>query len=112
MARLKSTPRASSQRTRRYRFRPGTVALREIRRYQLNTDLLIPKAPFGRLVRETIWSFRYGLRLQANAIRALQEATEKHVVDMLSNAQQCANHARRVTIMPSDIKLANDLRDA
>ena len=30
------------------RFRPGTVALREIRRFQKSTDLLVPKLPFSR----------------------------------------------------------------
>ena len=34
------------------RYRPGTVALREIRKFQKSTDLLIRKIPFQRLVRE------------------------------------------------------------
>lgn len=41
-----------------HRFRPGTVALREIRRYQKSTELLIRKLPFQRLVREIAQDFK------------------------------------------------------
>lgn len=43
---------------RKHRFRPGTVALREIRRYQKSTELLIRKLPFQRLVREIAHDFK------------------------------------------------------
>lgn len=53
-------------------FRPGTVALREIRRYQKSTELLIRKLPFQRLVREIAQDFKTDLRFQSAAIGALQ----------------------------------------
>ena len=62
-----------------HRYRPGTVALREIRRYQKSTDLLLRKLPFQRLVREVANEMK-AVRFQANAIAALQEATEAYVV--------------------------------
>ena len=62
------------------RFRPGTVALREIRRYQKSTDLLIRKLPFQRLVREICHTFTPALRFQSAAMLALQEASEAYLV--------------------------------
>ena len=59
-----------------HRFRPGTVALREIRRYQKSTELLIRKLPFQRLVREIAQDFKTDLRFQSSAVMALQEACE------------------------------------
>ena len=61
-----------------HRYRPGTVALREIRRYQKSTDLLIRKLPFQRLVREIAQDFKTDLRFQGSAVLALQEAAEAH----------------------------------
>lgn len=58
---------------KRPRFRPGTIALREIRRYQKSTELLIKKAPFQRLVREIAEEFQQDLRFQSTAVMALQE---------------------------------------
>ena len=55
------------------RYRPGTVALREIRRYQKSTDLLIKKLPFQRLVRELAQDLTTDIRFQAGAMLALQE---------------------------------------
>ena len=59
-----------------HRFRPGTVALREIRKYQKSTDLLLRKLPFQRLVREIAQEFKADLRFQSSAVLALQEAAE------------------------------------
>ena len=59
-------------RFRAVRPRPGTVALREIRRYQKSTELLIRKLPFQRLVREIAQDFKTDLRFQSAAIGALQ----------------------------------------
>jgi histone H3 len=56
-----------------HRYRPGTVALREIRKYQKSTELLIRKLPFQRLVREIAQDFKTDLRFQSTAIMALQE---------------------------------------
>lgn len=90
-----------------HRFRPGTVALREIRKYQKSTDLLIRKLPFQRVVREIAQDYKSDLRFSANAISALQEATEAKIVSSMEDTQLCAIHAKRVTIMPKDITLAS-----
>lgn len=92
------------------RYRPGTVALREIRRYQKGTDLLIRKLPFQRLVREITQDFNYQLRFQTTALLALQEAAEAFLVSLFEDANLCAVHARRVTIMPKDLVLARKIR--
>ena len=92
------------------RFRPGTVALREIRKYQKGTELLIRKAPFQRLVRELATAHKDGLRFQSSAVQAIQEATESYVISLLSDTNLCAIHGRRVTIMPKDVHLARRLR--
>jgi len=93
-----------------HRYRPGTVALREIRRYQKSTELLIRKRPFQRLVREVTQDFKTGLRYQTHAILALQEASEAYLVDLFGDVNLCAIHARRVTIMPKDVQLALRIR--
>jgi histone H3 len=93
-----------------HRFRPGTVALREIRRYQRSTNLLIRKLPFQRLVKEISQDFRTDFRWQAAAVAAIQEATEAYLVGLFEDTNLCAIHARRVTIMPKDIKLARRMR--
>ena len=80
---------------RPHRYRPGTVALREIRRYQKTTNLLIPRAPFLRLVREIAMDFKSYLRFQASAIEALREATETYLIKLFKDCQLCAIHAKR-----------------
>ena len=92
------------------RWRPGTVALRQIRRYQRSTDLLLPKLPFQRLVREVAESFKSDLRFQATSILALQECSEAYLVGLFEDANLCAIHAKRVTIMPKDMGLALRIR--
>ena len=89
------------------RFRPGTVALREIRRYQKSTNLLIRKLPFQRLVREVAGKMCPTLRFQSTAILALQEASESFLVTMFEDVNVCDLHAGRVTIQPKDIWLWN-----
>jgi histone H3 len=93
-----------------HRYRPGTVALREIRRYQKSTDLLIRKLPFQRLVREIAQDFKSDLRFQGSAVLALQEAAEAYLVGLFEDTNLCAIHAKRVTIMPKDIQLARRIR--
>ena len=95
---------------KRRRFRPGTVALREIRRYQKSTDLLIRRAPFQRVVNEIVRSFRNDLRIQAAAIKGLQEAAEAYLVGLFEDSNLCAIHAKQVTIMPRDVQLARRIR--
>ena len=96
-----------------YRYRPGTVALKQIRQYQKSTELLIRKLPFQRLVREIagdsqiITSPLCGkVRFQSAVIMALQEATEAYLVGLFEDTNLCAIHTKRVTIMPKDIQLA------
>ena len=84
-------------------YRPGTVALREIRRYQKSTELLIRKLPFQRLVREIAQDFKTDLRFQSSAVQALQEASEAYLVGLFEDTNLCAIHAKRVTIMPKDV---------
>jgi histone H3 len=98
-----------------HRYRPGTVALREIRRYQRSTDLLLPKLPFSKLVKQIDAAmFGNGLfnkyRYQASAILALQESAEDHLVKLFEDANLCAIHAKRQTIQPKDIQLARRIR--
>lgn len=93
-----------------HRFRPGTVALREIRKYQKSTDLLIRKLPFQRLVREIAQEFKTELRFQSSAIGALQEAAEAYLVSLFEDVNLCAIHSKRVTIMVKDIQLARRIR--
>ncbi len=89
-----------------HRWRPGTVALREIQKFQKNTDLLIRKAPFQHLVREIALKFgKSNLQMQSTAVLALQEAAEYFMVDVFSDTNLCAMHSKRVTIMKKDMVL-------
>jgi histone H3 len=93
-----------------HRFLPGTVALREIRKFQKSTELLIPKLPFQRLLREVAQDFKTDLRFQSHAVLALQEASEAYLVGLFEDTNLCAIHAKRVTIIPKDIQLARRIR--
>jgi histone H3 len=93
-----------------HRYRPGTVALREIRKYQKGTELLLRKLPFQRLVREIAQDFKNDLRFQSLAILALQEAAEAYLIGLFADTNMCAIHAKRVTIMPKDMHLARRIR--
>ena len=92
------------------RYRPGTLALREIRKFQKSTDLLIRKLPFQRLVREIALNYKSDLRFQTQAILALQEACEAYIVKLFEDTNLCAIHAKRVTIMAKDMILARRIR--
>ena len=80
-----------------YWYRPGTVALWEIRRYHKSTELLIRKLPFASLVREIAQDFKTDLQLQSSAITALQEASEAYLVGLYEDTNLCAIHAKWVT---------------
>ena len=97
------------------RYRPGTVALREIRQFQKGYDLLIPRLPFARLVKEIAQNLSrtyniQGLRFQSAALMAMQEAAEAYLVALMEDTVLCCIHARRVTIMPRDMTLARRIR--
>ena len=93
-----------------HRYRPGTVALREIRKYQKSTEVLIKKLPFQRLVREISQDFKTNIKFQTSAILALQESTEAYLVGIFEDTNLCTIHDKRVTIMPKDIQLARRIR--
>jgi len=111
-------PRRVSQpepeRTRKkHRFRPGTVALREIRKYQKSTGLLMQKLPFSRVVREIaqdMVTVNNNVRWQSTALLALQEATEAYLVHLFEDSYLCTVHAKRVTLMQKDLQLARRIR--
>ena len=99
-----------------HRYRPGMVALREIRRYQTSTENLIRRTPFQKLIREISQEYRIcpdgpgtpsvQVRFQLTAIAALQEAAESYLVGLFEDVTLLAIHAKRVTIMPRDIRRA------
>ena len=101
---MQSTPKKP------HRYRPGTVALREIRRYQKSTELLIRRLPFQQLVREIAQDLKGGVNFASGAILALQEATEAYLVGLFEDTNLCAIHVKRITIMPKDIQLAHCIR--
>jgi len=95
-----------------HKFRPGTVALREIRRYQKEIDLLAPKLPFSRAVRAIVGKYcEGGLRIQGSALRALQESFEDHIIRLFENANLLAIHGKRVTVVPRDQFRAADIEN-
>ena len=93
-----------------HRYRPGTVALREIRQYQGSCGLLLRKMPFQRLVREITQQFKSDFRWTAEALIALQCAVEAYLVGLHEDTNRCAIHAKRVTIMKKDVDLARSIR--
>lgn len=92
------------------RYRPGTLALKEIRHYQKGTELLIKRAAFQRLVKEIAQEFKTDLRFQVAALEALQVAAESYIIGLFEDTNLCTIHAKRVTIMPKDILLARRIR--
>ena len=97
------------------RWRAGTVALREIRRYQCSTECLIPKIAFQRLVREICQEMfqntdMEGLLFQSTALLALQESAEDYLVDLFGDCQVAAFHGKRITIQTSDIQIVRRFR--
>ena len=107
----RGTKRRVTRGPRLRRYRPGTRALIDIRRYQKSTELLIRKLPFQRLVREIVLDLKKQLRMQSTAILALQEAAEAYLVQMFQQAQHIAIHGRRVTVMEKDLLLWRRLRN-
>ncbi len=93
-----------------HHYRPGTVALREIRKYQMSTELLIRKAPFKRLVRKIAIGFKSDLRMQSTDILVLQEASEAYLIRLFEDTNLCAMHGKCVTITPKDMQLARRIR--
>lgn len=109
--RSKQRAGAEAPKKKNFRYKPGVVALREIRKYQKSTEMLIRKAPFARLVREIAQDFKPDIRFQSAAVLALQEAAEMFLVYLLSDANLCAIHAKRVTVMKKDMDLVRRIRN-
>lgn len=115
MARTKATVRQFRQggidRIKKHRWKPGTVAKREIRRYQTGkkaTATLVPKAAMSRLIREI--TQEYGdLRFKTEAIEALQQASEDYIVDLFKRSNRIRSHCKRETLGVSDIKIAQSV---
>lgn len=83
----------------------------EIRKLQKSTHNLIRRLPFQRLVKEYVQKFEpEPFRIQRSALFALQEAAEAIVVEMMEDTNLAAIHAKRITIKPKDIQLANRIR--
>ena len=95
---------------RRHKWRPGTVAMREIKKFQQSFDLLIPKRSFQMLVREIAQDFKTDLRFQSSALLALHEAAEAYLIELLEDTNLATIHRKCVTITPLDMQLARRLR--
>lgn len=100
---------------KKHRFKPGTVALREIRKYQRSTELLTRKAPFRRLVRqiqriEGSSDFSEGVNNGKGALEVLQEAAEAYLVALFEDSNLCAIHGKRITVKPIDMQLSRRVR--
>ena len=103
-----------------HRYQPGMVALREIQHYQRSTENLIKKTPFQKLIREISQEYRIcpdgpgtpsvQVCFQSTAIAALQEAAENFIPGLFEDVNLLAVHARCVTVMPQDIRLALRIR--
>ena len=105
-----SKVQAKKEGPRKHRWRPGTVALREIKKYQKQSTPCLPRAPFQRLVRSITGEYDPDLRFQSQALVALQEAAEAYLTGIMEDANLCALHSKRVTVMKKDLMLARRLR--
>eukprot|EP00171_Calliarthron_tuberculosum_P011027 IDg11027t1 len=104
------TYRNSEGRLPKKRRPSGSVALKDIRKLQRSTELLIRKLPFQRLVREIASDFCEDIRFKAAAVGALQEAAEAQAVGLFEDSTLCTIHAKRVTLFPRDVRLARRIR--
>ena len=108
--RRKSYPKRTGGIRKPHRLRPGTRALREIRKYQKSTSNLIPKVAFQRVVKEISQTLNNEIRFQSTAVLALQCAAESYLTALLEDTQLLAIHAKRITIKPADMQLARRVR--
>jgi len=94
-----------------HRFRPGVVAMRDIRRHQKNSDCLaFPKLNFQRLVREISQNYSDELRFAKGVIDLLQLSAEDYLTDLCDSANKCAIHAKRETLLAKDLHLVRIVR--
>jgi len=109
-ARRATKSKAGGKAAVKSRYRPGTVALRDIRKLQRSWELLISKLPFQRLVHEISQEYTNSPRFSASAVLALQEASEAYLVRLVQDAQLCAIHGKRETVMSKNIQLSRRIR--
>jgi histone H3/H4 len=105
---------AATIQKKKHRWRSGTVALREIKKYQTSTELLLRKLPFQRLVREIAQQYSTSsgepYRFSSGAMKNMQEAAEPAVVSLLEQAQEITLVRKRVTVSPKDMHTVMKLR--
>lgn len=106
----KSTSAAGGEKKPHRLYRPTAIDLRELRRYQKNTEYLIRRLQFQRLVREIVKSVKMNIKFQVRAIEVLQEASEAYIVGLFEDTSLSSTSEKRVTILPKDIQLACRIR--
>ena len=87
---------------KKYRFKPGTVSLREIKKHQKSTTHLIQRKPFYRLVKEIAQQYSSDCKFQQVAMQALQDDAESYITQYFARSQANAIHAGRKTILVMD----------
>ena len=100
----------NSTEQKKFKWRPGTRALREIRFYQKSTMLLLHRIPFMRLIQEISQDFKTDLRYTAEAVYTIQSAAEAYLARLFDDTNLCAIHTKHVTVMPKDMQLARRIR--
>ena len=106
----KKAPAPAKSIAKPHRFRPGTRALLEIRKFQRRTDLLIKRLSFERFVREIAQDYMAAPRFRPDAIDALQTAAEDYLVKLFEDTNLICIHAKRQTISVRDLQLARRIR--
>lgn len=102
----------TNNRKKPHRFRPGTVALRQIRKYQKGTELLIPKLPFQRLVREIAQEYKDDVRFSQHALDNLQTAAEAYLVDLNKEAMHTCCDFGGKTLTRAGMRTVLRIREA
>merc|ERR1719291_1009416 len=106
----KSPKAKASKKTTKTARKPGTVALREIRKIQKGSGLLLQKAPFQRLVRSDLGPLKQTCRFKRSALAAVQEAAEAYAVSTLEGAVMLQLHRRRQTLVKKDIEFVRRIK--
>lgn len=105
------THKEDSEGKKAHRFKPGTVAKREIKRQQKNSDCLaIPKLNFERLTREIAQDYHTDTRFSSKVFDLLQLVAEDYLIELSASASLCCIHAKRETVVPADFQLALNIR--
>lgn len=113
---IPATPKRKPKKTSKFAisnkiFKLNFTTIKEIRRLQLSTKLCVPKLPFSRLIREILMDVAtIDMKVQRQALQALQEASEIYITQLFEDSNRCAAHARRITVMPRDMRLVLDIR--